>query len=296
MLFYGILLMADSVGSVGRFLAGGKEFLAAAGVETPGTDAEWLMAAVLRRRRGELALHLDDPLSGEQRRRWHGLLEKRAERIPLQHVLGTAPFGDLTLAVDDSVLIPRPETEELIYLLATSPAPRPPRTILDLGTGSGACILALGKAFPEAILAACDCDGAALAVARKNAGACGLGSRVNFVLSDWFDSLAGRWDLIVSNPPYLTEEEWAAAEPEVRRHEPRLALVGGGRDGTACLEKIIGAAEKFLQPSGTLALEMGVEQGEKLKKFAESRGLTRVKILRDLAGRERFLFARRDGD
>jgi release factor glutamine methyltransferase len=205
-------------------------------------------------------------------------------------VLGTAPFADLCLAVDRRSLIPRPETEELVALAAARRSDRPPTGILDLGTGSGACILALARHFPRAVLTATDRDPAALAVARENMERSDGCAAVTLILSDWFENLRGSWDLIVANPPYLSAEEWAATEPEVRLYEPRTALVSGD-EGMADLKKILATAGSFLAPGGLLALEMGAAHGRPLKEFAVAQGFMTVEVVRDLCGRERFLFA-----
>jgi release factor glutamine methyltransferase len=214
-------------------------------------------------------------------------------REPLQYILGTAPFCNLMLEVSGNVLVPRPETEELVIALAELLSADPPRKILDLGTGSGACILALGRAFPAATLTACDCDDGALAVARRNAALCQLSNRVEFVRSDWFSQLRGSWDLIISNPPYLTEDEWLSAAPEIKMFEPKIALLGGGPDGTLCAKKILSAAQEFLNPSGLLAIEIGIHQGQVLANFSTKHGLQNISLQKDWSGRDRYLFVRK---
>jgi release factor glutamine methyltransferase len=270
----------------------GEKRLDEAGVETPRVDAEWAMAELCGLGRSELALHGAEELTSDQTRRWEEFLLRRCHREPLQYILGTAHFGDLRLSVDGRSLIPRSETEELVALAAARRSGAPPTTVLDLGTGSGACILALGMLFPGAALTATDRDPAALAAARENVQRSGFGSRVFLIFSDWFENLRGRWDLIVSNPPYLSAGEWAEAPPEVRLHEPRMALVSGD-GGMADLKKILSTAIHFLTPGGLLALEMGPTHGQPLREFATAQGFTSVEVVRDLAGRERFLFAER---
>jgi release factor glutamine methyltransferase len=272
-------------------LAWGESVLAAAGVPTPRVDAEWLLADCLHLRRSELALHFPRILSHSQRMTFAECIERRHRRIPLQHILGTVTFHGLSLSVGPNVLIPRPETEELVEFLARFLEKSPPHSILDLGTGSGACIHALGSIFPAAQLTACDIDAAALSLARANAATHAMGARVHFFQSDWFANLRGKWDLIIANPPYLTEEEWAAAEEEVRAFEPRHALLSGG-EGAEDLKKILAAAPNFLSANGLLAMEMGIAHGEILASRAASLGYPWTQIRRDLSHRDRFFLAR----
>jgi release factor glutamine methyltransferase len=265
----------------------GERRLRAAGVESPLADAEWLMAEVCAVRRSELILRRGTTLAPAQRERWNRFLALRCSRIPLQHILGTAPFRDLTLAVNRFTLIPRPETEQLVEILIGHFAGRPPpASILDLGTGTGACILALGAAFPSATLTACDICPQALALARHNGASCMPGKRLTFLRSDWFSAVQGRWDLIVSNPPYLTEREWETAQREVREHEPKLALLGG-TDGADCLRHILRSVANYLAADGVIALEMGIGHGDILLNLGKDLGIS-AKIFGDLSGRERF--------
>jgi release factor glutamine methyltransferase len=162
-----------------------------------------------------------------------------------------------------------------------------------LGTGSGAIAIALAKAFPEAKITATDASAEALALAAENVGQCGLEGRVTLLRSSWFQSVPteGRYELIVSNPPYLTTIEAAEAAPEVRGHEPRSALVADG-NGTADLIAIISTARQFLADGGLLALETGVSQHADLLSAVAQNGFLRAESRRDLTGRDRFIFAR----
>jgi release factor glutamine methyltransferase len=202
-------------------------------------------------------------------------------------------FFDLKLKTDRRGLIPRPETELLLELVTKSFDSAPAR-ILDLGTGTGAIALALAKFWPEATVVAVDRSAEALALARENAAKLSLADRVAFRQSDWFAALAGEppFQLIVSNPPYLTAAEVAAAEPEVRDHDPVAALVAE-RDGRADLETIIRGAPAFLAPGGLLALETGIAQHAALTAFAAPFGYAAIESRRDLTDRERFLLLRR---
>jgi release factor glutamine methyltransferase len=261
------------------------------GVESPRLNAELLIGHALGLKRMQLYLQFERPLTEAELEKIRPLVKRRGGREPLQYVMGETEFSGLKLKVDRRALIPRPETERLIELV-TQQLASPPATVLDLGTGSGAIALALAKAWPGAVVTAVDKSEEALALARENAGACGLAGRVKFVSSDWFAGVpAGeKFALIVANPPYLSDEETAAAQPEVKDFEPRLAL-SAGANSAADLERIIRAARPYLAPGGLLACETGIAQHQALVALAAGEGYTRAESLRDLTGRERYLLA-----
>ncbi len=269
-----------------------EAFLARSGIETPKTDAEWLLAETLGCKRLELFLQWDRPLGEDVLGPLRERVRRRAAGEPLQYILGHVEFHGVRLAVAPGVLIPRPETEQLvervIARLGTAGAPR----IVDLGTGSGAIALALAAALPGARVLGIDRSAEALRQARANAQALGLRGRVAFRAGDWLEGLSLEADCIVANPPYLTAAEWASARPEVRRHEPREALVAGA-DGLAELRRIVAQARDRLVPGGLLALEMGVAHGPPLRALAEAAGYRDCVVEKDDSGRDRFLFARR---
>lgn len=269
------------------------DFFRKAGIETPRLDAELILADVLGLTRMELYQHFERPLTEAELDRVRPLVKRRSKREPLQHILGWVDFYDLRIKVDRRALIPRPETEELVDLLARRPGPAP-GSILDLGAGSGALTLALARAFPEAKVVGVERSAAALELARENARTNGMEGRVLFLAGDWFGPLEeeARFDLIVSNPPYLTEEEWETAQPEVRDFEPREALVASD-GGCADLERILAEAPRWLTAGGWLALETGVDQHVRLGRAALAAGLVDIESKRDLSGRDRYLWARR---
>lgn len=266
-------------------------FLEGKGVESARLNAEMLVGHALGLKRMQLYLQFERPLTEAELDRIRPLVRRRAAREPVQYILGESAFRDLTLAVDARVLIPRPETEQLVELVLGR-WPQPPATVLDLGTGSGAIALALAKAWPGSRVTAVDREEGALAVAAANAVRHGLEGRVSFVRSDWFAGLpaGARFDLIVANPPYLSDAELAEAQPEVRAHEPRVAL-SAGPDSTRDLRRIIAEAPRFLAPGGLLALETGIAHQDELSAAAGAAGFSRVERQRDLAGRDRFLSA-----
>ena len=217
------------------------DFLDKKGVESPRLNAEWLIAHALGLGRMDLYLQFDRPLIGEELEQMRALVARRGKREPLQYIQGQAQFHDLMLKCDTRALIPRPETEQLVEFVKDSGLEIDQNLrILDLGTGTGAIALALAMNFPRARIVATDASQNALDLASENALLCGLQNRVELRLSNWFGSLGGEegYDLIVSNPPYLTDEEFADAESEVKDFEPESALVAND-EGMADLRVII---------------------------------------------------------
>lgn len=267
------------------------EFFAARGVEHPRLDAELLVGHALGLKRMQLYLQFERLLTEAELEKIRPLVRRRAQREPLQYVVGEAEWFGLKLKVDRHVLIPRPETELLAERLTQIVAIAPGR-ILDLGTGSGALALALAKHWPEAQAVAVDKSAEALVLARENAMSLGLEARVGFLESDWFAALAAgeRFDLIVANPPYLTAAETDAASLEVREHEPRGALVAAD-EGLADLRAIVRGAPGFLNQGGLLAMETGIAQHAALLALCAEMGFSRSESQKDLTGRDRFVFA-----
>lgn len=252
-------------------------------------DAQLLLLHALGRAggdRGWLIAHDDDPMSQEARERFAGLCRRRADGEPVAYLVGEKEFFGLPLAVDARVLVPRPDTETLVEwaleLLQGRKAPR----VIDLGTGSGAIALAIRSACPDAQVEAVDRSADALAVAGANAQRLGL--PVQFRQADWLAD-AGRYDLIVSNPPYI-----AAADPHLASlgHEPRAALVAGA-SGLDDLRAIIAAAPRHLQPGGWVLLEHGWDQAETVRELLRAAGLHDACSRTDLAGIARCSGARR---
>ncbi len=269
------------------------DFFAGKGVESPRLQAELLIGHVLGLKRMQLYLQFERPLTEADLEKIRPLVRRRAQREPLQYVLGETEFHGLRLKVDRRALIPRPETEMLVAS-ALSACPTLPVRVLDLGTGSGAIALALAKEVPGAAVVAVDVSDDALALARENAASAGLSDRVTFLKSSWFAALpAGAcFDLIVANPPYLSAEETAATAPEVHAYEPAQALTAAD-GGCADLRAIIAGAIPFLAPAGLLALETGIAQHAELTVLARTVGFARVESRPDLTGRDRFVLASR---
>lgn len=268
-------------------------FFATRGIEHPRLDAELLVGHALGLKRMELYLQFERLLPEAELEKIRPLVRRRGQREPLQYVLGEVEFHGLKLVVDRRALIPRPETELLVELVVQRVEARPPQAILDLGTGSGAIALALAARFPEAGVLAVDASADALALAGENARRLGLDPRVELRESNWFDAIPPPvcFDLIVSNPPYLTEAETAEAAPEVRDFEPWPALTAAD-EGRAELRRIIDAAPGRLCAGGLLAFETGISHHAELLTALAAAGLTATESVRDLTGRDRFVFAR----
>ncbi len=258
------------------------------GVPDARLSAEWILADNLGLKRLDLFLQFERPLPEKELTGIRADIMRRAKREPLQHVLGWVDFFGLKLCSDKRALIPRPETEYLIELLQDEFGAGDPARILDLGTGSGAILLALLNTFGESSGVGIDLSPEALDLARENGERTGLSKRATFFQSDWFEAVEGTFQLIVANPPYLTAVEMESAEPEVLRYEPELALFGGSR-GLDGLSAILREGPAYLEEGGLLALETGVGQHDRLKEEAHRAGFGRVKSVLDLSHRERYL-------
>ena len=268
------------------------EFLASRGVESPRLSAEHLVGHALGLNRMRLYLEFERPLTEPELVRIRPLVKRRSQREPLQHILGEVDFAGLRLKVDRRALIPRPETELLVEVVASWAVENPPvARIADLGTGTGAIALGLAERLPSVTVLAVDREDAALTLARENGAARSCGARVEFVRSDWFTAMpSAPYDIIVSNPPYLSEAELVDVAPEVRDFEPRSALVAA-EDGLGDLLKIISGAGEHLRRGGLLALETGPSQHAALIAAATAAGYSKVESRRDLSGRDRFILA-----
>lgn len=218
---------------------------------------------------------------------------RRLGREPLSQILGTQPFWTLELKVTPDVLTPRSDTETLVEaVLKDTPDRQADLRILDIGTGSGAIVLALLSELPHARGIATDISPAALDVARENAERCGLTDRIEFIETRWADGVTGPFDIVVSNPPYIAPDVIETLEPEVRDHEPRLAL-DGGATGLEAYPHVFGASLTLLKPGGRVAVEIGYDQAEPVTDLARSKGLETITVKTDLAGHDRVIMASR---
>lgn len=274
-----------------------SRFFAAKKLDNPRLQAELLLADVLALKRLDLYLRFDQVLSSAQVDAYREHVRQRLRGVPLQYITGKAGFRNLTLGVGPAVFIPRPETEILVEAalahLKNFAAPQ----VLDLGCGSGAIALALAQECPSARVTATDLSPAALALARRNARQLGLEERVVFCSGDLLAPLrpAGQFHLIACNPPYVRRSDLEGLEPQVRDHEPRLAL-DGGEDGLDFFRRLAGQAGPFLAPRGLLVLEVGAGQAGEVAGLLQQSGSFAPALIRpDLAGIPRVVSALRSG-
>lgn len=264
-------------------------YLAKHDVENPRLNAEHLLAHVLgKEKRIDLYLEFDRPLGERERAPLRDLARRRGEGEPLQHILGTVEFCGRTFRSDARALIPRPETEQLVELvLKETPTAR---SILDVGTGSGVIAAALALSLPEAIVQACDLSSDALALASENIARHSLENRVALRHSDLLESVAGPFDTIVANLPYIPASEIPTLSREVQ-HDPRSAL-DGGPEGLDLIERLVPAAREHLAPAGLIALEIGLDQSEKVCAMLAAHNYRDIAAHPDYQGVQRFVTAR----
>ncbi len=283
--------------TIQQVLPAARERLAAAGIETARLDAELLLAHLLGRERTWLLAHDDTVLSPAQARGLDELVARREAFEPVAYITGRQAFRNLDLTVDRRVLIPRPETELLVEAalewIAARPQDAPPARVLDVGAGSGAVALAI---LDEARPGSCEVHGAdisrdALDVVEENARRCGLSPILHE--GDLLDAVPGeRWDVIVSNLPYIARDAAPALMPDVVGHEPHLALFGPGESGLGLIERLATQAAGALLPGGRFALELGQGQAAGVAAIAEAAGFIVQDVRSDLQGIERCLVAR----
>lgn len=275
------------------------------GLESARLESELLLAAVLGVSRLDLYLQYERPLSGAEVARFRELVRRRLRREPLQYILGEAHFRELVLRVDPRVLIPRPETEVLVgevlawaeRRVTAGAAEGEGLSAVDIGTGSGAIALSLAREGPFRHVVATDLSAAALEVAAENAARSGLAERVEFREGALWEALGAgeRFDVVVSNPPYIAESERDELQPEVREWEPGNALFAAD-SGLEVLFALVAGAPSYLRPGGLLALEIGAEQGAAVVGRIEGTGAyLSARIVPDLAGRERVVLAESAG-
>lgn len=272
--------------TIGGLLCEGGSALRAAGVEGARQEARLLLAHVLACSQEALLRDPGAPLPPGPATAFRALLARRVAREPLALLTGTACFWTLELEVSGATLLPRPDSEALIRL-AGALAPQAKR-VLDLGTGTGCLLLAALAERPGAWGLGLDLQPAAAALARRNAMRNGLGARAAFIAGDWDAALAARFDLILSNPPYIRSAEVAGLMPEVAHHEPMSAL-DGGIDGLDAYRRILPALRRLLAPGGIAVLEIGWDQRHDLEALAATHALVIRGEERDFGGNPRAL-------
>lgn len=272
-----------------------SEFLAKKNVDSPRLQTELLLAHLLKLPRMKLYLNFERTLSQTELDALRALVMRRAQREPLQHIIGSTSFCGLEIAVNKHVLVPRPETELLAELgwqyLSTRNSQ--PATCLDFGTGSGCIAIAIASKCPAVRVVALDISANAIAVAQQNAVTSGMNDRIEFLCGDGFAALksSDEFDLIVSNPPYIASEEIASLDPEVRDFDPRSAL-DGGADGLDFYRRLATEAGTFLKLGGKIIIEFGDGQAETISNIFTVKQWTVESVHQDYTKRERMLTAK----
>ncbi|WP_170788719.1 peptide chain release factor N(5)-glutamine methyltransferase [Ruegeria lacuscaerulensis] len=261
--------------------------LRAAGVDDPARDARVLLAHAARIEASRVTLIAPEELAPEIAERYDQLIALRAIRVPVSHLLGEREFYGRRFRVSRDVLDPRPETETLIEAALSEPFDH----VLDLGTGSGCILITLLAERTSASGVGVDLSESACLQTSANAVQHQVQDRVEVLQSDWFGNIEGEFDLIVSNPPYISLSEMEALSPEVREHEPRMALTDEG-DGLGAYRRIAAGVPDFLLPGGRLLVEIGPTQGTAVAALFDAAGLSETRVIPDLDGRDRVVFAR----
>jgi release factor glutamine methyltransferase len=288
--------VSGDAASVAAALGSAAAVLRAAGIDAPRREARLLMQHALRLRPEALLASDNRPLDDAEATRLSVLVSRRAGREPLAYVTGVREFWSLEFAVDRSALVPRPETETVVeaVLARTAHLPSRPR-LLDLGTGSGCLLVALLSERRGATGLGIDINADAVSLARGNAARHGLDGRGSFVVADWCAPLAARFDVVVSNPPYVTAEALASLAPEIACHEPRTALAGGA-DGYACYRRLAPQIACVLAPAGLAAIEVGAGMADEVATLFAAEGLAEIERRTDLAGIDRCVLFGRGAD
>ena len=289
----------DEPWTIGRLLTWTTDYLKRQQSTSPRLDSELLLAGACGCERIELYTRFGEPVSEEVRTRFREMVKSRAKGMPVAYLLGRREFYSLNFTVTPDVLIPRPETEFAVIAvldqLKQRPADAPPPRIVDVGTGSGAIAVAVAKHAPTALITAIDVSPKALQVARSNAEAHRVAERINFVESNLLDRLPidDRFDIMVSNPPYVSRAELEQLSPEVRNHEPHLALLAG-EVGTEVLARLIPEAAERLLPGGWLIIEISPMIEAQIRDLLTSDGRWEsIQVKKDLAQLPRIVEARR---
>jgi release factor glutamine methyltransferase len=281
-----------TAGTYGGLFSEGRLALEQAGIPNAALDARVLLSHVTRKPWEWLFSEEDEIASPGEIAAFREAVGKRIRRVPVARIVAHKEFWSLDFELNDSTLIPRPESEHIIER-ALELMPRDAQgRMLDLGTGSGCLLIALLKERPQLTGIGLDRSFCALRMARRNAERHGVAQRAHFVQGDWTNPLCGLFDLVVANPPYLSEAELEAAEPEVRDHEPRRALCAGP-EGLEAYEEITEGLARLLAPGAWAVLEISASQAEKVTALLKARGLDSIGLTPDLAGLPRVLSARK---
>ena len=257
-----------------------------AGVDDPARDARILLAHAAKIDTSRVTLIAPEDISSETSERYENMIRLREARVPVSHLIGEREFYGRRFKVSRDVLDPRPDTETLIEAALAEPF----ATVLDIGTGSGCILVTLLAERESSVGVGTDLSEAACLQAAANAVFKGVEKRADIFQSDWFGKVRGQYDLIVSNPPYLAEEEMALVSPELRLHEPRMALTDEA-DGLTGYRVLAEIGQRFLEPQGRLLAEIGWQQGSEVVELFVSAGWTNPRLLQDIDGRDRVICA-----
>ncbi len=277
--------------TIGEAITRHEASLRGAGIQSARVDMEWMLVHMLDLSRSQLQLDTDRILTSREQRQLQKLVEQRGQRIPLQHLLGEVDFHGLCLEVDGRVLVPRPETELLAEAAVKILDKYGGTRVLDIGTGSGCLAISIAVACSEAQIDALDISADALALARENAIRHQVADRILCLNEDLRKRLpAGPYNMIVSNPPYIPTGDLEGLEPEVRHHDPRLAL-DGGSDGLDFYRTLAMDSSRSLHSCGRLLLEVGDNQADRVSELFTNYRWRIDKILEDLSGIPRIVIA-----
>jgi release factor glutamine methyltransferase len=286
--------------TLGEAIAESRRVLDQAGIESAEQEALWIVQHVLRLPAHHVVTDRDRLLASTELADVKGLVHRRVGREPLQYIFGTQEFCGLEFHVNPAVLIPRPETELLVEYVAQRISAEQSAIIVDVCTGSGCIAVAIARQRPRARLIATDLSSRSLDVARQNAIRHSAGERIIWLEGNLLGALAGQKlegqvDVIVSNPPYIAEADWATLQPEVRLFEPRGALVAGPQ-GTELHERLLQEAGRYLSPGGAVILEIGAGQARAIRQIVEQiSGYRFHRLVYDEAGLERVVIVERVG-
>lgn len=264
----------------------GKDELEASGITDADVDAELLLMHVCNTKRGGKFSHPEYELTADEERLYLGMILKRSAHVPLQHLTGIQSFMGLEFEVNENVLVPRQDTEILVEEVMKDGVVG--ASVLNLCTGSGCILLSVLKYVNESRGTGTDISGEALKVAVRNAEKNSISAR--FICSDLFENVDGKYDVITSNPPYIRSDDLDGLMPEVKDHDPKLAL-DGGEDGLYFYQRIISKAPDYLNPAGRIYFEIGFDQGKQVKELCLAEGFKDVEIINDYSGLPRVVKA-----
>ena len=270
-----------------KVLADATFKLSKSGIDGAARDARILTAYSLEVPMSQLSLKINEQVSEKIISKLEQLILRRINREPISKILERREFWGRTFSINKNVLDPRGDTETLIDFVIDKPV----KSVLELGTGSGAIAVTLACEWKEANVTAIDISEDALSLAERNAEKFNVKNEINFLKSDWFDAVEGLFDLIIANPPYIGLMEQRAISPEVINYDPEIALFAGS-DGLDAYKKIIPSLSKFLNPEGFVVLEIGASQSNQVKELMNSSGFFDLKTVKDLSGKDRLIAAK----